>query len=163
LNDSRQREDAVLSALDPNLERVRAGGKKIIQYHGWSDSAIPADFSVSYYNAVAARLGGDIRDFYRLFLAPAMAHCAGGPGPNAFGGADNPAAVYDAEHDVVAAIERWGEEGQAPEHIIASKFEGDDPHGKLVRARPLCVYPAVAKWTGKGSSDDPTNFVCADP
>jgi feruloyl esterase len=163
LNDSRQRVDAVLSALDPNLERVRAGGKKIIQYHGWSDSAIPADFSVSYYNAVAATLGGDIRDFYRLFLAPAMAHCAGGPGPNAFGGADNPGAVYDAQHDVVAAIQRWVEEGQAPEHIIATKFEGDDPHRKVVRARRLCVYPAVAKWTGKGSSDDATNFVCADP
>jgi hypothetical protein len=115
------------------------------------------------YNAVAARLGGDIRDFYRLFLAPAMAHCAGGPGPNAFGGADNPGASYDAEHDLVAAIERWVEEGHAPEHIIATKFEGDDPHGKAVRACPLCVYPAVAKWTGKGSSDDPTNFVCADP
>jgi hypothetical protein len=40
---------------------------------------------------------------------------------------------------------------------------GDDPRGKVVRAHPLCVYPAVAKWTGKGSSDDPTNFVCADP
>jgi hypothetical protein len=39
----------------------------------------------------------------------------------------------------------------------------DDPHGKTVRARPLCVYPAIAKWTGKDPSDDPTNFVCADP
>ena len=163
LNHSRQRVDTVLSALDPNLERVRARGKKIIQYHGWSDSAIPADYSVSYYNAVAAKLGGDIRDFYRLFLAPAMAHCGGGPGPNAFGGADNPGAVYDAEHDVVAALERWVEEGQAPEHVIATKFEGDDPGGKVVRARPLCVYPAVATWTGNGSSDDATNFVCADP
>lgn len=163
LNDSRDRADAVLSAVDPNLERVRAKGKKIIQYHGWSDTAIPADFSVTYYNAVAARLGGDIRDFYRLFLAPGMAHCNGGPGPNAFGGGDNPSAVFDAEHDVIAAIERWVETGHAPEHIIATKFEGDDPHAKVVRARPLCVYPQIAKYKGSGDTADAANFFCAAP
>ena len=162
-NDSRDRADAVLSAMDPNLERVRAKGKKIIQYHGWSDTAIPADFSVTYYNAVAARLGGDIRDFYRLFLAPGMAHCNGGPGPNAFGGGDNPGAVFDAEHDVIAAIERWVEEGHAPERIIATKFEGDDPHAKVVTARPLCVYPQIAQYKGSGNTTDPANFDCAAP
>lgn len=163
LNDSRDRGDTVLSAVDPDLERVRASGKKIIQYHGWNDTAIPADFSVTYYNAVAARLGGDIRDFYRLFLAPGMAHCNGGPGPNAFGGGDNPGAVFDAEHDVVAAIERWVEKGHAPEHIIATKFEGDDPHGKVVRSRPLCVYPQIAKYKGSGDTADAANYSCSAP
>jgi len=43
-------------------------------------------------------------------------------------------------NDVVAAIQRWVEEGQAPQHILATKFEGDDPHSKVVRARPLRVY-----------------------
>jgi len=30
-----------------------------------------------------------------------------------------------------------------------------------VRTRPLCAYPAVAKYTGQGDIDDATNFTCA--
>jgi hypothetical protein len=30
----------------------------------------------------------------------------------------------------------------------------------VIRTRPLCVYPKVARWTGKGSSDDAKNFTC---
>ena len=26
--------------------------------------------------------------------------------------------------------------------------------------RPLCPYPQIAKYTGKGSTDDAANFVC---
>jgi feruloyl esterase len=32
--------------------------------------------------------------------------------------------------------------------------------GIAVRTRPLCVYPQVARWNGKGSSDDAANFAC---
>ena len=31
----------VLNATDPNLERFKARGGKLILYHGWSDAAIP--------------------------------------------------------------------------------------------------------------------------
>jgi feruloyl esterase len=31
---------SILGAMDPNLSAIRASGKKIIQYHGWADSAI---------------------------------------------------------------------------------------------------------------------------
>jgi feruloyl esterase len=29
--------------------------------------------------------------------------------------------------------------------------------------RPLCPFPAQAKWSGKGSSDDAANFKCVSP
>jgi feruloyl esterase len=32
-----------------------------------------------------------------------------------------------------------------------------------VQTRPLCPYPAVAKYSGSGSTDDAANFVCAAP
>jgi len=35
--------------------------------------------------------------------------------------------------------------------------------GKLVRTRPLCPYPQVARYSGSGSSDDAANFVCKAP
>jgi feruloyl esterase len=32
-----------------------------------------------------------------------------------------------------------------------------------MRARPLCPYPKVARWTGNGSLDDEANFECHEP
>jgi feruloyl esterase len=34
---------------------------------------------------------------------------------------------------------------------------------KVVRTRPLCPYPQVAKYQGAGSIDDAANFTCAPP
>ena len=59
------------------------------------------------------------------------------------------------------ALERWVEKGIAPEVIIASKPVTDfDPSKGVVRTRPLCAYPLVAKWKGRGSTDDAANFEC---
>jgi hypothetical protein len=34
------------------------------------------------------------------------------------------------------------------------------PGGKPVRSRPLCVYPAAAKFKGSGSIDVTASFSC---
>jgi len=54
-------------------------------------------------------------------------------------------------------LERWVEQGQAPERIIAT--------GGVVptRTRPLCPYPKVARYNGRGSIDDAANFTCVMP
>ena len=33
--------------------------------------------------------------------------------------------------------------------------------GKVVRTRPVCAYPAVAKYKGSGSTDEAESFTCA--
>jgi hypothetical protein len=48
------------------------------------DTAISPENDINYYRAVTQEMG-DTRDFYRLFMVPGMAHCAGGPGANTFG------------------------------------------------------------------------------
>ncbi len=106
-----------------------------------------------------------LADFYRLFMAPGMAHCGGGPGPNAFGQnyALN-ALSLDPQHDVVQAIVDWVENGTAPDRIIATKYNNDVVGaGNVVRTRPLCPYPQVAKYAGDGSTDDAANFSCVPP
>jgi hypothetical protein len=30
----------------------------------------------------------------------------------------------------------------------------------VLRTRPLCPYPLVARWTGQGSTDEAANFAC---
>src|SRR5581483_5848675 len=139
------------------------------QYHGWADAAVPAQYSIGYYEAVEKYLRRDNRDFYRLFMAPGMEHCGGGPGPNSlstpydphpFGAGYDSLSEFDPERNVLAALVRWVEKGQAPEKIVATKYRDDDGE-HVMRTRPLCPYPSVARWTGKGSTDDARNFVCS--
>jgi feruloyl esterase len=153
----------ILNATDPNLERFRQRGGKLILYHGWSDAAIPAANVINYYRSVVSTMGAkNAESFVRLFMVPGMQHCAGGSGPNSFG--QGGAAQGDPEHDIAAALERWVEQGTAPEKIIATRYRtGANPASGVVRTRPLCPYPQVARWKGSGSTDDAANFVCAKP
>jgi feruloyl esterase len=161
--DGRSRTGAILNAVDPDLSAVRAAGKKIIQYHGWADGIVPAQYSTWYYEAVEKYLGEDIRDFYRLFMGPGMAHCGGGPGSNAFGLSYHAGRKFDPETHALAALQYWVEEGRVPEKIIATRYRDDDATLGVARTRPLCPYPGVARWTGKGSTDEAKNFVCSLP
>ncbi|HWP52840.1 MAG TPA: tannase/feruloyl esterase family alpha/beta hydrolase, partial [Pyrinomonadaceae bacterium] len=131
-------------------------------YHGWNDPAIPALNTIDYYQSVEKRMGKrDSESFLRLFMAPGMAHCGGGPGPNVFGqggsGADDP------EHNMYRALERWVERGVAPVQIIAIKYNNDRTAQGVKLTRPLCAYPNVAKYKGSGDTNDAANFVCTAP
>ena len=146
----------VLNATDPNLKAFQARGGKLILYHGWNDAALPPVNTINYVQSVAAKLGPKQTDsFVRLFMAPGVQHCAGGPGPDTFGQAVNNNHT-DAQHDLTLALERWVEEGVAPAQVIATKRV----NGQVQRTRPLCAYPQIARYKGSGSTDDAANFSC---
>ncbi|MGH9784558.1 MAG: tannase/feruloyl esterase family alpha/beta hydrolase, partial [Terriglobia bacterium] len=77
----------IMDAKDPNLTPflIQNGGKLIL-YHGWGDPQVPPEPTVDYYQRVlAATFKGDTKaaqERVRLFMAPGMAHCRGGPGPD---------------------------------------------------------------------------------
>jgi hypothetical protein len=152
-----------LNATNPDLSAFKKRGGKLILYHGWSDAAIAPVNAINYYESVVSKMGAkDSKTFVRLFMAPGVQHCAGGPGPSSFG--QNGAAQGDPQHDIAAALEQWVEKGVAPEQVIATKYKvGMNPASGVQRTRPLCAYPKVARWSGQGSTDDAVNFVCADP
>ncbi|HYV03680.1 MAG TPA: tannase/feruloyl esterase family alpha/beta hydrolase [Blastocatellia bacterium] len=151
---------SIINAIDPDLKAFKKRGGKLILYHGWNDAALPPVNTINYFESVEKKMGRrEAGSFVRLFMAPGVQHCAGGPGPDNFGQMVT-GAQSDAQHDLTVAIERWVEEGIAPDQIIATKRQSQDPKSPVARSRPLCPYPQVARYKGTGSTDDAANFVC---
>jgi feruloyl esterase len=138
----------IFSSYSADLSAFKARGGKLIQYHGWSDPAIPALDSIDYYRSVQAKMG-PTGDFYRLFMAPGMLHCSGGPGPNVLA--------------TLPAITQWVEQSKPPEVLIATRFRDNDPLKPVERVRPLCAFPARAVWDGRGEQNSPANYRCVAP
>jgi hypothetical protein len=153
----------LMDADDADLSRFKARGGKLIQYHGWADPSPTPLHSVQYHDAVRAKMGAKADSFYRLYMAPGMLHCGMGPGPNAFGNALDPAPSRSPDSDVFEALRAWVEKGKAPRAILATKYVDDDPAKGAAMTRPLCPYPQVATWSGKGRWQDAANFRCEAP
>jgi feruloyl esterase len=77
----------------------------------------------------------------RLFMAPGMGHCGGGPGVNTF--------------DSIGTLEKWVEKGIAPETMLGTGAQG--------LTRPLCPYPQFAEYKGSGDLKDASNWACKAP
>jgi Tannase and feruloyl esterase len=152
---------AILNSISPDLGAFKSHGGKLIQYVGWSDTAISPQNDIDYYNAVTDVMGGpgSTRDFYRLFMAPGMAHCGGGPGPNAFGNGVNGPNPADPRDDLLSALDNWVVNRAAPDEIVATKYVNDDPTQGVAFQRPLCVFPKVSKYKG-GSTTAASSFRC---
>jgi feruloyl esterase len=133
--------EEIFNATDPDLSAFKALGGKMIMWHGWADPALTAFRTIRYFNEVTRAIGNARKtdEFLRLFLAPGMHHCGGGPGPSSL--------------DALTALERWVEEGTPPGRIIAT-------HPMSGRTRPLCPHPQVARYTGTGSIEDAASFHC---
>ena len=136
--------DENVDELNPDLGAFAKHGGKLLLYHGWADQQVAPGFSVEFYKSVLDRSGDPehASDWVRLFMAPGMAHCSGGEGPDTF--------------DKINIMEQWVEQGKAPEQIIAAHKSA----GKTDRTRPLCPYPQVASYKGTGSIDEAANFSC---
>ena len=141
-----------------DLSAFKRRGAVAIVYHGWQDPVVNPIDTIAYYEQVRARQGSqeETDRFLRLFLVPGMGHCSGGTGTTSFGNQGGLPPTVDGDHDLLAALDRWVEQQRPPDRIIASRIEG----GKVVRTRPLCVYPKRAVYQGSGSTDDASSFVC---
>jgi len=133
---------AGIDVLTFDLSAFHKHGGKLLLFHGWSDPAIPPGNTVNFYEGVQKQMGGRQDDWMRLFMVPGMGHCGGGLGTDQF--------------NKMAVIERWREDGKAPEQIPAAHVS----NGQVDMTRPLCPYPQVAVYKGSGSTNDAANFSC---
>jgi feruloyl esterase len=158
-----QRNGADLNATDTNLKPFLTHGGRLILYHGFNDPAIPAVGTIQYLDSVIATVGRPaVSSGIRLYMVPGMLHCSGGPGATDFGQDQDPAEPFDAQHNIISALEQWVEQGAAPDTIIATKFPADDPTRPARMTRPLCPYPALPSYVS-GDPNNAKSFTCAIP
>jgi len=144
----------MMNQINPDLSAFAAHGGKLIVFHGLADAIVGPLDTINYFDRIG--MATKTRDdFMRLYMAPGMAHCSGGDGPDSFGqGAARKEG--DADHDLLKALDAWRETGHAPGAIIASKL---DAAGAVTATRPLCAYPQKAFYMG-GDSKDARSFQC---
>ena len=155
-----------LNAMDPDLSAFARHGGKLIMYHGWADGIISPLGSVDYYEHITAQ-GQSREAFARLFMVPGMGHCAGGPGATDFGQLlPGPPTSPQVNDDVLAALEHWAEAGIAPDQLIAGKsaqpysFPPFKVKGPTPVSRPICAFPALPRYDGKGDPLQAASFKC---
>ena len=136
----------VLNNTSTDLKAFKENGGKIIVYQSWGETWIPPRMITGYYDRVVETMGGrdETEDFFRLFMVPDVYSCPG-MSPDFF--------------DTLGALEKWREEGVAPDHIQANYRSGD----RIRKTRPVCAYPDVAIYNGEGDINSAENYLCGKP
>ena len=132
---------SIVDADNPDLRPFRASGGKMIHYHHWADTAVPATNSIDYFERVQ-EVSGSTDDFYRLYLVPGGFH--GSPGVGA------------TEVPWLDLIVNWVEKGIAPGELIAIRTE----NGEVKFTRRICPHPFKATYDGKGDPATSDSFSC---
>jgi Tannase and feruloyl esterase len=155
LAQSGQRFHDIIGTDDPDLSAFHARGGKLIMWHGTRDSLLFPQGSISYYERVAAQVGGyaATQQFARFYLAPGVDHCIP-VGVNAPFVGDIPDPGDQSGTTLASLLEGWVENGKAPEQLTATSLPGFTP----VRTRPWCLYPT--KLTYVSGDVNTGTFTC---
>jgi len=137
----------LLDSKDPDLSSFKKAGGKMIYWHGWADSLILPERSLGYYKEVVNKNTSleSTKEFTRLFMVPGHGHCWGmpGKGPDQF--------------DPIAAMDSWLSEDKAPDYLMAHE---KNKQGDIIRSRPICAYPKVAKLADGKDPDSSDSYLC---
>ena len=131
--------------------------RKLLIWSNLSDGTLVPYTATNYYKQLAALHGGyaKLQKNVRLFDLPGTDHCGiTGIGPNSF--------------DPLSAMEDWVEKGKAPEALKVSVADHQFSPGaaKSVAMKspdwtmPLCKFPEMARYRGKGDLKDGANWSC---
>ena len=131
-----------------DYRRFLGTGNKLLIWQGLADQALAPFRTMQLYEQLAQMSGGygELSERARLFLAPGVHHCGGGPGPNTF--------------DTLTAMENWVEKEIPPNGIIASHYPNNDPTKPADRTMPLCMFPEEAQYSGHGDVNQAANWSC---
>lgn len=136
------------------MRALQQRGAKMMMYHGVSDAVFSESDTRAWVDRVNTTVSS-ASNVVRHFSVPGMNHCSAGPAADQF--------------DMLTPLVAWVEKGVVPESVKASVRGAGNAGGvnaelpkdwSSSRTRPLCAYPAVAKYKGNGSIEDAANFSC---
>ncbi|WP_086819671.1 tannase/feruloyl esterase family alpha/beta hydrolase [Allokutzneria sp. NRRL B-24872] len=130
--------DHLLATDRADLSAFRAGGGKLLVWHGLADAEIAPGTTIDYWNRVQRATGGT-DDFFRLFLAPGSGHCGSGVGVSPV--------------DPLRAVIDWVEHGRAPDTLPAATTDAKT-------TRDLCRHPRKPVYDGHGDPNSAASFTC---
>ncbi|HTV96204.1 MAG TPA: tannase/feruloyl esterase family alpha/beta hydrolase [Steroidobacteraceae bacterium] len=127
--------------------------RKFLIWTNLSDQRLTPYMSINYYKQLAQMHGGyaKLQHNVRLFGIPDSSHCSiTGVGPDNF--------------DALTAMEDWVEKGKAPDALLAKLYDPKgpdvDPGKTPLRTMPLCKFPEMAHYSGRGDVKDAANWSC---
>ncbi|KAI1776253.1 feruloyl esterase [Hypoxylon cercidicola] len=136
----------LIDETSPDLSALKASGAKMIVSQGWSDPFNAATWPIQHLGQIEDFFGGDVSDWFRLFMIPGGGHC---------GAATNYPQVPAIWHALDAVVQ-WVETGQPPTQML-----GTDPTDKSLKNKTskLCPWPQTAKFRG-GDTNNWNSFEC---
>jgi feruloyl esterase len=131
-----------------------AQNRKLLIWSNLNDRGLTPFMMTNYYKQLA-RLNGGYRRLQanvRLFSLPGTGHCSlGGAGPGSF--------------DALGAIADWVEKGRAPDALPAAIYPMKGPVADFSappeRTMPLCKFPEMARYSGRGDVASGANWRCS--
>jgi hypothetical protein len=140
-----QEVSALMDSTNPDLSAFAVRGGRLIMLEHMADYAQSPYAGICYFESVQTKMGIErVRGFARLYAAPGVDHVGGGAPANV---------------DMLSVLVDWVEGGRAPGDLVVAEqtIEGAP---KVLRARPLCQWPAWPKYKA-GDVNDARSFECA--
>jgi len=126
-----------------NLSSFSEKGGKLMFFHGISDPWFSAKDTENYFLKMQQANGGykAVNNWSQLYFVPGMGHCHGGE--------------YALDSfDMLSALVNWRENASVPKSVTST---GVSMPGI---SRPLCPYPEISTYDGKGSQNSESSFSC---
>jgi feruloyl esterase len=133
----------IQDANKTNLSPFQARGGKILMAHGAHDALVSTRATEQYLSRIQTAMGASaVNGFMRYYEIPGYGHST--------------STVFNASWDSVTALENWVEQGIAPANQVVA-----DTAGVPGRTRPLCEFPAFARYKGSGDVNVAASYNCA--
>ncbi|KAJ3543787.1 hypothetical protein NM208_g3392 [Fusarium decemcellulare] len=154
-----------IETWEGDLSAFKNKGGKVLHYHGLVDGVISSDNSPRYYEHVSKTMNlspSEIDNFYRYFRISGMAHCSGGPGATFIGNQAKSVASLDPKENVLMAIVKWVEEGDAPDAILGTAYVNGTKDAGVDFKRWHCRWPRRNAYKGSGDVNDENSWECRE-
>lgn len=126
-----------------DLSAFHAKGGKILMAHGSHDALVSTRATEQYWDRIRNTMGAaKVDSFARYYEIPGYGHAV--------------SSVFNAAWDSLTTLENWVEKGTIPPNQVVV-----DTAGVPGRTRPLCDYPAWAKYKGAGDINLAASYSCA--